>query len=88
MKRKPKVKIGAVRNIKLPMLALAAQKCELQPGNIMIGILAFVGECQGGATVEMLNQLLFAGARRQLAEQMLVNGVSTGELRKEGDSWH
>jgi len=87
MKRKPKVKIGAVRNIKLPMLALAAQKCELQPGNIMIGILAFVGECQGGATVEMLNQLLFAGARRQLAEQMLVNGVSTGELRKEGDRY-
>jgi hypothetical protein len=79
--------ITAWRELRLPILAFAAQKCELQPDNIMIGLLALVAEQADGLAATRLNQVLFAGARLQLAEQMLHNGVATGELSKQGERY-
>jgi hypothetical protein len=87
MSRASTPSITARRQLRLPLLAFAAQKCELQPDNIMIGLLALVAERPSGLAATELNQVLFGGARLQLAEQMLHNGVATGELLKQGERY-
>jgi hypothetical protein len=88
MKGASTLSITAWRELRVPLLAFAAQKCELQPDNIMIGLLALVAERPAGLAATELNQVLFAGARLQLAEQMLHNGVATGELHKQGERYY
>lgn len=87
MKKRDKAKITATRVMRLPLMAFAAQKCELQPENIMIGVLALAAENPAGLTADQLNGVLFGGARIQLAEQLLNNGLATCELRREGDRY-
>jgi hypothetical protein len=87
MSKQKNPKIWAKRNLRLPLLAFAVQKCELQPDNIMIGLLELANEKPNGLTVNDLNQVLFGGARSQLAEQMLKNGLVTGELQRDGDRY-
>ena len=88
MSRASTPSITAWRELRLPLLAFAAQKCELQPEKIMIGLLALVAEQLDGLAAKRLNEVLFAGARLQLAEQMLHNGVATGELHKQGERYY
>jgi hypothetical protein len=71
----------------LSILALAAQKCELESESIMIGILALTSENPTGLTVDHLNKVLFDGLRYQIAQRMLDNGVATGELKKVEDTY-
>ena len=87
MKKRDKTRILATRVMRLPLLALAAQKCELQPENIMIGLLSLAAESPAGLTADHLNKVLFSESRLQLAEQMINNGLATGELKREGDRY-
>lgn len=82
------MEIAARRNLRLPLLALAAHKCTLQPDNIMIGLLKLAEENPQGLAPAKLNEVLFAGCRLQLAEQLLKNGVATGELEERSGSYY
>ena len=88
MSKLPPGGITACRKLRLPLLALAAHKCTLQPDNIMIGLLKLAEENPQGLAPAKLNQVLFAGCRLQLAEQLLSNGVATGELEERSGSYY